>query len=175
MTTTATLHLRDISPLHQYRRSETSHTIPTIPNQIDIDGDERVLHDRVDIGADETSDFADCNINGIPDSEDISDNPSLDCNGNWELDECEVELTEVTKLLAVGGMEDDRFGLQRCSPSMEPWPSLGRTCATTSRTTTRARRMSSRYTDGSWQQEAELLASDAAPGDYFGYSVDVFR
>ena len=64
-----------------------------LPDERDIDGNERVLLGRVDVGADEYAyDLTDCNGNGIPDSEDIAAQTSVDCNENVIPDECEIEL-----------------------------------------------------------------------------------
>lgn len=58
------------------------------PGEVDIDGEDRVMDDRIDMGADEY--MADCNGNGIPDDEDIANGTSFDCDGNGIPDECEA-------------------------------------------------------------------------------------
>jgi parallel beta-helix repeat protein len=64
------------------------------PGEVDLDGETRRLDGdgdgtaRVDIGADEHNN--DCNYNGIPDNEDITNGTSLDCNANGIPDECEI-------------------------------------------------------------------------------------
>ncbi len=80
--------------------------------QHDIDDEARVLHGRVDIGADEATSFSDCdgsflpdwqdilfgspdcNGNGVPDICDVTAGTSNDCNGDGVPDECELALTE---------------------------------------------------------------------------------
>lgn len=60
-----------------------------LPDETDIDGDPRVQYCLVDLGADEATDFADCNGNEEPDGCDIYSGISLDCNLNYVPDECE--------------------------------------------------------------------------------------
>ncbi len=59
----------------------------------DIDGEERIQHCRVDMGADESPYFAmlDCNGNGVLDACDAAEGSGSDCNCNSVLDECEIE------------------------------------------------------------------------------------
>ena len=52
----------------------------------DVDGDPRVLNDRIDMGADEYD--LDCNSNNVPDAQDITEGTSNDCNSNGIPDEC---------------------------------------------------------------------------------------
>jgi parallel beta-helix repeat protein len=60
------------------------------PNETDIDGDDRVQHCRVDMGADETPYIGpDCNQNGTADACDLEGGIGLDCNHNYIPDECE--------------------------------------------------------------------------------------
>ena len=56
--------------------------------ETDIDDELRILDGRMDIGADEAN-YADCNGNGILDSEDVSSGSSPDCNSNGIPDECD--------------------------------------------------------------------------------------
>ncbi len=60
------------------------------PNETDIDGEPRVQHCRVDMGADESPYFVDCNGNGVGDACDITDGTSQDCNRNGVPDECDL-------------------------------------------------------------------------------------
>jgi len=46
-------------------------------------------HCRVDMGADESPYFIDCNNNGVPDACDIAEGTSEDCTGNGIPDECQ--------------------------------------------------------------------------------------
>ena len=83
-----------------------------LPDETDIDGDNRVLYCLVDLGADEATDFADCNENEQPDGCDIYTGASLDCNANYAPDECDtvsggdydadgdVDLDDFTNLVA---------------------------------------------------------------------------
>ncbi|MFH0981770.1 MAG: right-handed parallel beta-helix repeat-containing protein [Planctomycetota bacterium] len=54
----------------------------------DYEGDPRVQQCRVDLGADETAFFGDCNANGTSDACDIAAGTSLDCDSNGMPDEC---------------------------------------------------------------------------------------
>ena len=56
----------------------------------DFDGDPRVQQCAVDIGADETPYYRDCNGNGGADACDLLGGVSLDCNGNRVPDECDI-------------------------------------------------------------------------------------
>lgn len=60
--------------------------------ETDIDEEDRVQQCRVDMGADETPYFTDCQPNGTADACDIRDGISLDDNGNGFPDECEPRL-----------------------------------------------------------------------------------
>ncbi len=72
-------------------------TQPGQPDATDIDGDDRVQYCRVDIGADESPFYNDCNRNGIPDACDIAEGTSADCNADAMPDECQV--VSATRLL----------------------------------------------------------------------------
>ena len=61
-----------------------------LPDETDIDGDDRVLYCLVDLGADEAIEFADCNENEVPDGCDIYTGASLDCNANYVPDDCDT-------------------------------------------------------------------------------------
>jgi hypothetical protein len=61
------------------------------PLQKDIDGDDRVMHCRVDMGVDETPYYDDCNSNGRSDLCDIEIGTSGDCNNNQIPDDCETD------------------------------------------------------------------------------------
>lgn len=58
----------------------------------DLDGEERIQHCRVDMGADESPYFVlvDCNENGVLDACDAAEGPGPDCNCNGVLDECDI-------------------------------------------------------------------------------------
>ncbi|MFQ5413909.1 MAG: hypothetical protein ACE5E6_05575, partial [Phycisphaerae bacterium] len=60
-----------------------------LPGETDIDGDPRVVNDRVDMGMDEFV-TNDCNMNDVDDDEDIASGGSEDCNDNGTPDECEI-------------------------------------------------------------------------------------
>ncbi len=72
----------------------------------DIDGDARFQHCRVDIGADETPLFFDCNANAVPDACDIEQAASYDCNGNSVPDECDIA-TGTSEDLDGNGVPDE--------------------------------------------------------------------
>jgi len=59
--------------------------------QSDLDGENRIQHCRVDIGADETDYYRDCNNNSRADACDLSYGSSGDCNNNAIPDECEPD------------------------------------------------------------------------------------
>ncbi|MCK4657982.1 MAG: hypothetical protein KAV82_00535 [Phycisphaerae bacterium] len=110
----------------------------------------------------------DCNTNGIPDECELAGN---DCNTNGILDECDIALTELAKLLATDGAAEDRFGNNGVAidgsvavVGAHQHDHLGADAGAA---------YVFHYIDGNWQAEARLLASDGAPGDYFGYSVGV--
>lgn len=96
------------------------------PNQTDIDGDKRIRHCRVDMGADESPYYRDCNENGVSDECDVDPN---DPDGDGEIwqdcippgpngipDECEcicdivdtgegaIDLADLAQLLSNYGM-----------------------------------------------------------------------
>jgi hypothetical protein len=145
-----------------------------VPDDLDIAGgtsndcNGNMVPDECDIAAGTS---ADCNGNSVPDDCDITAGTSEDCNTNGIPDECEVAPTEVTKLLAFGGLEDDRFGYN--GVAIDGTVAVVGAYARDQPDDDAGAAHVFRYTDGSWQQEAELFASDAASGDYFGYSVDV--
>lgn len=56
------------------------------PEETDIDGEARVFGTAVDMGTDE---FHDCNLNGVPDSSELANGSSEDCDANTIPDECE--------------------------------------------------------------------------------------
>jgi len=81
------LHLQSTSPcINQGINSALS--LPAA----DIDGDPRVQHCRVDMGADETSYFSDCNANSISDACDQVNGLGGDCDHDGILDICEITL-----------------------------------------------------------------------------------
>lgn len=59
-------------------------------NDTDFEGQDRLIGCRVDIGADESETFLDCNTNEIPDFCEILDGTGEDTDGNYVLDECEI-------------------------------------------------------------------------------------
>ncbi|MHC4673670.1 MAG: choice-of-anchor Q domain-containing protein [Planctomycetota bacterium] len=70
----------------------------------DIDGDGRIQHCRVDMGADESGWFKDCNNNDNADACEVVEGTALDCNRNGLLDWCEV-ISE-TRLLVTSEQTD---------------------------------------------------------------------
>jgi hypothetical protein len=59
-------------------------------DQADVDGEDRVQQCRVDMGADETPFFNDCNGNGFADACDLLEGTSEDCQPNDVPDECDI-------------------------------------------------------------------------------------
>ena len=59
------------------------------PRRLDLDGEPRLLNERVDMGVDEVY-FADCNVNGVPDAVEIDDGLVDDCDQNGVPDECDI-------------------------------------------------------------------------------------
>lgn len=62
------------------------------PSELDIDGDPRLQNCRVDMGADESPCFTDCNDNETSDACELLDGSAADANGNLRPDECEQEI-----------------------------------------------------------------------------------
>ncbi len=56
----------------------------------DIDGEPRVRECRLDMGADESAFFVDCNTSGTSDACEIAEGSGTDCDGNGILDECDI-------------------------------------------------------------------------------------
>jgi len=79
------LHLLDGSPCVNMGDSDA---VP-VGVVTDFEGDDRIRQCRVDIGADESPYFIDCNENGEADACDILNGISFDINGNLIPDECE--------------------------------------------------------------------------------------
>ncbi|MHC4063080.1 MAG: choice-of-anchor Q domain-containing protein [Planctomycetota bacterium] len=65
-----------------------NNSAPTLP-VTDFEGDARVQECRVDMGADETPFFFDCNTNGTADACDLDGGGSTDANSNGVPDECD--------------------------------------------------------------------------------------
>ena len=78
-------HLTSVSPC--VNRGDDAATGMT---SVDLDGDTRIQECRVDMGADESPYYRDCQPNGISDACDISAGTSEDTNGNDIPDECEA-------------------------------------------------------------------------------------
>ena len=78
------LHLQDGSPCVNVGDNAAA----GLPAE-DVDGDQRVQQCRVDVGADETPYYRDCNDNGVADACDID--TSGDCNTNGVPDDCDVD------------------------------------------------------------------------------------
>lgn len=82
-------------------------TFLPLPDEIDADGDPRVLLERVDLGADEFRyELIDCDANGIPDAIEIADDPGRDCNANGVLDFCESAWGWVADCNGNGRLDD---------------------------------------------------------------------
>ncbi len=62
---------------------------PDLSKELDIDGERRVQNCRIDIGADETPFFSDCNANSIADACETADGMVEDCNNDAVPDECQ--------------------------------------------------------------------------------------
>lgn len=77
-------HLSADSPCINHGNNDA----PGLPEE-DFEGQARVQHCRVDMGADESPYFFDCNENGAADACDIAEGISTDINGNGVPDECE--------------------------------------------------------------------------------------
>jgi hypothetical protein len=85
-------HLLDGSPCID----AGNNAAPGLP-AIDYDEEARVQHCRVDMGADETPYFLDCNTNGVGDACDLEDATSSDLDANKVPDECDDFVLNVTK------------------------------------------------------------------------------
>ncbi|MCP4591409.1 MAG: right-handed parallel beta-helix repeat-containing protein [bacterium] len=87
---------------------------------LDFDGQARVQHCRVDIGADESADYPeDCNANTTADACDLADGTSSDCNQNATPDECEstqdCDTNGIQDICELAGHDWNRNGiLDRC-------------------------------------------------------------
>ncbi|MBI4717702.1 MAG: S8 family serine peptidase [Planctomycetes bacterium] len=80
---------------------------------VDADGDSRVRHCRADIGADESSYFADCDHNGVADACEIAEGTAVDANDDGVPDRC-------VRCVADADCEDGRFctGPEACRDGM---------------------------------------------------------
>ena len=90
------LHLQDGSPCVNAGDNAA------LPGDVttDFEGDNRIQQGRVDMGADETPYWLDCNDNGVADASDVDPSDpdgngevSEDCNTDFIPDECEVPVT----------------------------------------------------------------------------------
>lgn len=64
--------------------------VPDTAAAVDPDGESRVQNCRIDIGADESASYRDCNGNAIPDGCELLQGTESDCDANGVLDSCEV-------------------------------------------------------------------------------------
>ncbi len=116
--------------------------------------------------------IGDCNANGVPDDQDISDGTSDDCNFDGRPDECMlINDLEDAKLTASDPAPSDRFGwsvsisgdtaivgafLDDCGAVLD--------CGAA---------YIYRFDGTNWIEEQKLTASDAAQSDQFGRSVSI--
>lgn len=92
------LHLSSVSPCVNRGDNQT----PNLP-QFDFEEESRIQHCTVDIGADESPHFFDCNNNTLVDGCEILAGTSTDCNRNGVLDECETAQNDCN----ANGVPDD--------------------------------------------------------------------
>jgi|GEM_PF-2626930 len=94
-----------------------------LPGRFDINGEERVRFDAVDIGADESDIFLDCNANGRLDAHDYTFADGTDCNANGIPDDCDI--AELTSLDCDGNELPDECDVRRIvrleSPALSPF------------------------------------------------------
>ena len=100
----------------------------------DLDGDERIQHCRVDMGADETPHLGpDCNATGTADACDLEQSTSNDCNDNGIPDECDNILCSDFDGNGAVNLQDHRW-LPNCMAgagivSTPPAPECADACA----------------------------------------------
>ena len=113
----------------------------------------------------------DCNSNGLLDSCEIADDPSLDCNGNGIPDDCDIvnasnEVLDQTKLISDDGLPGDEFG-----NSVSVDGNIVVIGAPSHYSSNQGNAYVFRFEGNEWIQEAKLTASDGSMGDTFGYTV----
>jgi hypothetical protein len=115
----------------------------------------------------QVEDDIDCNCNGRPDSSDLSDGTSSDCNMNQVPDECPIDFTltpaelgEYYFGLSVSISEDRLVGGAPKGNCADGSPYCGSAYVY-------------RLDSGSWVEEQNLTASDGYELDSFGYAVSI--
>ena len=114
----------------------------------------------------------DCQPNGVPDSCDIADGTSQDVDGDGVPDECEGDLQpcEEQKIVASDGTDGDWFGN---AVSIDGDVAIIGAVADDDVADAAGSAYIERFDGAGWQEEAKLLASDAAKSDCFGEAVGI--
>ena len=125
----------------------------------------------------------DCNGNGVPDDQDIQNGTSQDCNENGRPDECDL-LYGMSPDINGNGVPDECEScvsvLHASDISEGGW--FGNAVAVSGAVAVVGAPWSEdntgwayifRYEDGTWTEEAKLLASDGAANDRFGNAVAI--
>ncbi len=143
-----------------------------IPDDLDIangtsqDCNTNEIPDECDLAAGTSQD---CNSNDVPDECDIASGSSPDGNSNGVPDECELcTAHESARLLASDGAAGDWFGY---SVSISGNVAVVGASGDDDLGNGAGAAYVFRYNGSTWVEEAKLLASDGAAGDWFGCAV----
>jgi len=166
------LHLQLGSPCANLGNDEE----PSLPAK-DFEGEARIQQCRVDMGADESPYFQDCNTNGSADACDIQAGTSDDANSNGIPDECEVPppppVYSHRYIGASDGGAGDEFG--KAVTLGRAMTVTGSPMDTNSNGTNAGAVYIHRKQGEDWVETDKLLAPDGEDDDNFGCSIDMIE